>query len=465
VWDGACKTLIRPGRNRLSVINMSGGSGTQLASVELPGTVENAAVRDDAGHGMPVVDCVRLPGERATLVQFVAADVPAFGARTYSVVPLKKAPAAARRLSRPVIENERFRVTADEHGIVSIYDKRLKREIARPGAYRPGELAVERDTGSPWATLDADCTRMGMADWTKLAAAKAAPSWQSLAFSFDLSYFPRRAFARGWLVKGHTFVTLYAGLERIDFATVLEWDCYNGRLRVAVPVPARGKHFYGIPYGTLERKPYKGDFSHWAGANGDWPAVNWAGLQAPKFSVALLSKGLPSYKLEEDHTGSTTMWLSLLRSPAVPTYLHEPQFYSMTAYDGMRDAGGHVFEYALTAYDAPFADSSVVNDAEGYNAGLVAVPGTAHLPQAPVCESDHVRISALKCSEQGRGLVIRLWEYRGRGGEIAVRLPDGVKHVAKVNMLERRPQPLTIRNGRVSLRVRPWEIATLRAEF
>jgi alpha-mannosidase len=149
----------------------------------------------------------------------------------------------------------------------------------------------------------------------------------------------------------------------------------------------------------------------------------------------------------------------------VPTYLHEPQFYSMTAYDGMRDAGHHHFEYAITAYDAPFAGSSVVNDAEGYNAGLVAVPGIAKLPQAPQCDSDHVRISALKLAEQGGGLIIRLWEYRGRGGDVSVRLPAGVKDVAKVNMLERQAEPLTMRNGRVSLRVRPWEIATLRAEF
>jgi len=481
MWDGietrtqrirqrASKALVKPDKEHISVLNMTGGAATQLAAVHLDTTAASVSLRDEAGREVPVRGCVRLPTRRL-YVRFLAKDVPPYGARVFSVTPLARPASRPRALPRPVIENERFRVKADTHGIVSVYDKRLKRDILRSGTYRPGELAVERDTGSPWATLEPDCSRMGIAEWTTLESAEATPCWQRLLFRFSLPYFSKCAWARGWVADGRMAVTLYSGLERVDLAVNADWDSYNGRVRVAFPVPARGRHCYGIPYGALERKPYKGDFSHWAGANGDWPAVNWAGLQAPAFSVALLNKGLPSYRLEQA-AGATTIWLSLLRSPAVPTYLHEPQFYSMTAYDGMRDAGDHHFEYAVTAYDSPLRSSSVVNDAEGYNAGVVAVPGTARLPQTPQCDSDHVRISAVKMAEQGGGVIIRLWEYRGRGSDVVVRLPGGVRSVAKVNLLERHGTGilpasglLEMRDGTVRFRMRAWEIATLRAAF
>jgi len=64
----------------------------------------------------------------------------------------------------------------------------------------------------------------------------------------------------------------------------------------------------------------------------------------------------------------------------------------MTEYDGMRDSGRHCFEYALTSYSEPFAESSVVADAEAYNAQAVAVLGEARLPELPQVTSSGARV-------------------------------------------------------------------------
>lgn len=47
----------------------------------------------------------------------------------------------------------------------------------------------------------------------------------------------------------------------------------------------------------------------------------------------------------------------------------------MTDFDGMRDSGQHYFDFALSAYAGPFAESGAVPDAEAYNRGLLAVNG------------------------------------------------------------------------------------------
>jgi alpha-mannosidase len=175
--------------------------------------------------------------------------------------------------------------------------------------------------------------------------------------------------------------------------------------------------------------------------------------------------------MEASKSGGQVILLSVLRSPAIPTYLHEPEFYSMTAYDGMRDEGQHEFEYAVTAYHQPFAENSIVRDAEGYNAGLLALPGRANLPLMPAVESDNIRMAAIKWAENspdlrlGNALILRLVEYRGSAGQATINLPGYVHSAAKVNLLERQGEPLSISNGKVQLTLRAWEIATLRLEL
>ena len=161
-------------------------------------------------------------------------------------------------------------------------------------------------------------------------------------------------------------------------------------------------------------------------------------------------------------SGGQVMLLSILRSPCVPTYLHEPRAYSMTDWDGIRDSGTHQFVYAVTAYGCNLADSSVVLDADRYNAGLLAVEGSVSIPPMPLVQSDNVRAVCLKIAETGDDLILRLAEYRGQSGQATIALPPSVTEIARTNLLERQPQPLPIRDGQVVLQVRAFEIVTLR---
>jgi alpha-mannosidase len=290
---------------------------------------------------------------------------------------------------------------------------------------------------------------------------EATPICQRMTFEVGAPF--RSGYVAGGF-KARLAVTLWDGIPRVDFNLSVDWDTFNHRLRVAMPVTAPGKAIYEIPYGMLERQPYQPDF-HWYAANGDWPAINWAGVETQNYSVALLNKGLPSYRIEPAKDQGQTILLSVLRSPAIPTYLHEPDYYTMTGYDGMRDSGRHEFEFALSAYAERFADSSVVLDAESYNAGVLTYPGKFQPAQLPQLTSDNCRLSAIKWAEKGNAMVLRLVEFRGKGGEARLSLPPVVRTVEKTNMLERLGEPLAVVNGSVSLTLRPWEIATLRLEL
>jgi alpha-mannosidase len=466
--DLALSALLRQGQDgEFSVINSTGQAVTAVcaAPVAFPGPV---AIVDEHSCPIPVLDSSASVGGQ-TGVAFLVEDLPPFSARVYRVGP-GTAPAP---LSQPVdhfpggatIENRRFLVRADAHGLSAVYDKALGREILAADGVRPGELILEHDEGSPWATLYPDQARVSLAPFTRLAAVETSAAWERLVFEVEA---PRELGLSGRCLRARLAVTLVEGLARVDFAAHVAWDAFNHRLRVAMPVPchpdAAARHVYEIPYGVLERRPYPAEF-RWAGPNGDWPAIHWAGVEQPGLSVALFNQGTPSYRVETGAACSQVILLSLLRSPAIPTYLHEPDYYTMTEWDGMRDSGDHDFAFAVSAYDRPFAESSVVLDGEAYNTALVCAPGVANLPPMPRLESAAARLAALKWAEAGDGLVLRLVEFRGQGGEAAIALPPGFRAAEKVNLLERRPEPLLVSNGTVRLHLKPWEIATLRLLF
>jgi alpha-mannosidase len=464
--------LVTPEWGVISVANLTGEESTQLCSVVLPH--ESTALGLTSPDGKPaVVTSTRKVDDRQIEVTFLANKIPAMGVSNFDIISSE--PTGVFSLPQPVIENQRFRIEADQHGLLVVFDKFLGKTILLADEYRPGELILEHDEGSPWATIHPDQTRTTLAPYTQLVAAETgstAPGsnapFQRLVFELSTPWSMGFGSRNG--VHGKVEVMLVDGLERIDFRTNLHWATFNHRLRVAFPVPVKGKHFYGIPYGMLERKPYQPWFA-WAGANGDWPAINWAGVQGMEVCVAVLNKGTPSYRMESGKTGGEVILLSILRSPAVPTYLHEPEFYSMTAYDGMRDEGQHDFEYAVTAYPQSFVENRIVQDAEAYNAGLLAVPGRANLPLMPAVQSDNVRLAAVKWAEesidsyQANALILRLVEFRGRSGQATISLPGYIRSAAKVNLLERQAESLPMKNGKVQVTFRAWEIATLRLEL
>jgi alpha-mannosidase len=455
--DDILADLTAPAVGKISVLNLCGDDQTQLVTAQLP---QGFLPVTPEGKVPPLLETTPVaPGQVA--VTFLARNVPAFGKCGYTIMPT--ALASGTRLEHPRIENQRFRIEADSQGLLSIYDQSIGKYILQSDEYHPGELILEHDEGSPWATLHPDQTRIPLAQFTRLARAEQGMGFQRLVFEFELPW--SVGFASRGGVKGEYEVILVEGLERVDFRAKLHWATFNHRLRVAFPVPFRGRHMYGIPYGALERQPYQPWFA-WAGANGDWPAVNWGGVQNEAFAVAVLNKGTPSYRMEASKENGEVILLTILRSPAIPTYLHEPEFYSMMAYDGMRDEGDHAFEYALTAYGGAFAQSQVVADAEGYNGGLLAVSGEVVLPEMPLVQAENVRLAAIKGAEDGsRALILRLVEFRGQAGSVLLRLPEGIQSVAKVNLLERGGELLSVKAGEAHLTLRAWEIATLRLEY
>jgi len=80
----------------------------------------------------------------------------------------------------------------------------------------------------------------------------------------------------------------------------------------------------------------------------------------------------------------------------------------------------------------------------------------------PLVHSDCARLAAVKWAEKDASVILRLCEFRGKGGAVEIELPGWVKQAWQVNLLEREEEALSVENQAVKLNLRPWEIATLK---
>ena len=364
-------------------------------------------------------------------------------------------------LENIVFENEFYRIKICNNGIEEIFDKIQNKPIASEGQYKVGEWILEHDEGSPWATLSPDMRRQPLSAVTKIVKYETGRDIQKVTFKISPDVLDAYAVSGFGIIYS---IMLVKNNDTVFFSADVDWDTQNYRLRIAFPTELKGKHIYEIPYGMLERNPYEPDIllkngaSNWASAAGDYPAVRWAGIDEGNSGIAVFNQGTPSYQINTDETGKENIYLSVLRSPSVGTYLHCPSEYSMTDYDGMRDADKHHFEYALKAYDCGLYESGVVADGIGFNTGLIAFDDRTDLPRLPAVISENARISAIMPSQDKKGIIMRVVEYRGKNADLRIKIPDRIAEAYLTDLKEDIIEKVNIEKGVIGTSIKKFEI-------
>jgi len=77
-------------------------------------------------------------------------------------------------------------------------------------------------------------------------------------------------------------------------------------------------------------------------------------------------------------------------------------------------------------------------------------------------DNANVVIDTVKKAEDSDDLVVRLYEANGAWCRTKVTLPEGTASVALVDILEERPEPLTIVDGAVTLELGPFAVRSLK---
>jgi alpha-mannosidase len=403
---------------------------------------------------MPVFERGRV-ADQDEIVGFIA-DIAPFGAASVTLRPAKR---RLEVLGDAIVEVGGITATVGENGIQRIEVDGLG-VVAEAADYNVGELILEHDDGDPWATRTLDRTRERLAQYTRLESV--VRDGDAVIVSYRGEH-PSNADPHHtndphvvFLVWRQRFV-FRAGVDRVDVETEVDWYTASRRLRLAFPSPHKtDTGVYDIPYGVLERKRYDAVSTHGGNGGGDWPAVNWAGIQAPDHTFAIFNQGTPSYRIEQG-----TVLVSVLRSPQLPYGLLEPESYTAYNFHGMSDGGKHHFRHALSFERGDWRSNATAANAALFNRPPVVVSGVLRASLAAWrIDAPHTEVSSVKASERGGSLILRLVERSGAADTVNIEYPRPWRKWRRCNLLE---DPLSewANGSGLAIPMKPWEIATI----
>jgi len=232
---------------------------------------------------------------------------------------------------------------------------------------------------------------------------------------------------------------LEANGTRLDIATDIDWHDRHVLLRTLTPVDVRASHAtFEHANGVVRRTTH--DNTSWDQAQFEVPGHRFADLSEPGFGVALLNDAKYGHSVKGNVLG-----LSLVRSPVYP--------------DPLADEGGQRFTYALYPHAGEWHEGRVREEAEDLNQPLLATTasGLASVTLTPLeVEGIPAALSALKPAEDGKGLVLRVYEPSGRRGDFAVTAPKGWAIGEALSILE---EPMERGAG---AELRPFELRSWR---
>ena len=341
------------------------------------------------------------------------------------------------------LENQFLRVTVDAKTgcITSLVNKKTNFDaIAAGGCGNQLQAFVDTPKEYDAWNIDADFdkvfTNLDMADSVQLAehnslraVIRVTRHWQASTFVED--------------------ITLYNGLPRVDIVMDIDWHERHKLLKAAFPLAASSPQAtYEIPYGSIERPTTRNNSVE--DAKFEVPALRWADLGDEKNGFSLINESKYGY----DAKGNV-LRLSLLRSPTWP--------------DPEADQGHQHFSYALYPHAGSWKEALTVRQGYDFNYRLAAMQVLPHAGKLPGSfhfldvDQDNVVVTAMKKTEDGDGLLVRFYEWAGKGGNVTLTLPPGILSATLANLMEKpEGSPLPVVGGqKITVPVTPFEIQTV----
>lgn len=412
-----------------TVYNASGWTMDEI--IELP-VRERGTYTDERGYKLEVQY-----NEDKTYVH--VKDVPAMGYKTLFFKPgAETNETAAFNVNDNIIETPFYIIRLNEQGqIDKLFDKENKRQILAENE-RGNVLQVFEDK-----PLDNDAWDIDIYYQQKMREIDNLVSYEvkecgplRLVVSFKWKYMNS-------LIKQD--MVLYSTHRRIDFCTHVNFQERQQLVKAAFPVNIRTTYAtYDIQYGNVRRP------NHW---NTSWDQARFesvghrfADLSERNYGIALMNDCKYGYDIKDN-----VLRISLLRSGRQP--------------DHLQDIGEHEFTYSLYPHICDFVGGGVVQSAYALNNPMIVAAGKENDEKGEffALDNQEVEIDAVKKSEDGKYLVIRLHDFAGNRQKVTLYPTFKYSSWAEGDLRERPIEPM--KKEEVQIEMHPYEIKTLLFEI
>ena len=133
------------------------------------------------------------------------------------------------------------------------------------------------------------------------------------------------------------------------------------------------------------------------------------------------------------------------------------------------DRGINKFTYSLYPHTDNFEDGNVVQEAYALNMPLEAsfIGGTnGNMPEVfslVKTSPDHVALETIKKAEDGNSVILRIYEFANKKGNVEIELGFDFKELYLCDLMENNIKKLPHDNNKVQIHISNYEIVTLKA--
>ncbi|TBL75318.1 alpha-mannosidase [Paenibacillus thalictri] len=334
------------------------------------------------------------------------------------------------------VDSPIYRIEWNKQGhLTRIYDKEAMREVLEKGG-RGNVLQVFEDKpASRFDAWDIDIfyqeKKQEISELLSVQTDEVGPLFAALTFTYR--YMDSTIEQR---------MVVYANDRRIDFQTQVNWQERRQLLKAAFETAIRSTTAtYDIQFGNVQRPTHWN--TSWDYARFETIGHQWADLSERHYGVSLLNDCKYGYDIKNN-----VIRLTLIKSAIVP--------------DPTADLGEHTFTYSLFPHQGDWYEGRTPQAAWSLNNPFIAVKGCdagSNRLSLFHADTENVMIDAVKLAEEGDAFVVRLHEFAGRRGEVAIRSDLPLASWQECDLLE---QPIDDQRSSESITTNfnPYEIKT-----
>jgi mannosylglycerate hydrolase len=407
-------------------------------------------------------------------ITFVAQGLPPYGWSLYRLVPIQEGAYRGESIliEENVLENEFYRVTVQGDGTIHVQDKESGMIYPALAYYEDsGDSGDEYNYNSP----DNQERYVTQGSLTEVSVMEDEPDWgmirikQTLELPGGLSPNRRDRNEEKVLCEIITEVTLVRGVRRIDFRTTVDNRAEDHRLRVVFPSGISTSESVAQSAFALERRAVAlPDGQDWAETpSSTHPTGGMVVVQGEGRGLAVFGKGLPEYEV----TAEGEIYLTLLRCVG---WLSRPDLKTRPSNAGppypapeAQCLGKHVFEFAVMPFEGDWLEGGYFLEGQRFNRPPVGIiihyrDATDRFGGFLQVEPDELVVSAIKGSEDGKALIIRLYNLSKKPVSGKLILHFNVSKAFESNLKEEEVGPLQVLGSEIGFYARGSEIKTIR---
>ncbi|GFP27725.1 mannosylglycerate hydrolase [Candidatus Hakubella thermalkaliphila] len=411
------------------------------------------------------------------VISFRTEDLPPFGYRVYKLTPGSEEQGEGLAVDDKTIENEFYKVRAQDDGSLIIEDKGTGEIYRNFNHFEDSGDAGDEYNYSPPEEQEVFTSKGIKAD---IRLIEDEPDRaiirvdQTLKLPKSLTKDRRGRGKERVDERIVSFVTLQKGVRRIDIRTIVGNEAKDHRLRAVFPTGIKTKESIAeSAFSVIHRPTETPEGEGWIEKpSPTHPQTRFVIVEDGEKGIAILNKGLPEYEVTEDGKIYLTLlrcvgWLSRDDLQTREAHVAGPSYETL----GAQCIGKHEFEYSILPYCRTWEEAQIWKQAIDFNTPLIGsrIEGKGKLPQEfsfLSVEPDELVISAIKKAEEDNSLIVRLYNIVDRTVEGYIEMYKELKRVMETNLNEEPKKELPMElNSKVPLTVKGFEIKTIKLSF